>query len=245
MVYTIIVNRLYVHDYTHYFSPSIAFRYDCTWRGQPLLHGTAVDLFYFSLNLYTDAVMSNPTSATYRIGTNFCLELGRTSPTPRTNINLNLRILNLESNWEKGIAAVFPAPDIMVEKDGVTYYSAPSGTNPSDMVTIEFMMEYPLLRPGAARLEDPQALQTAVFGDRLTFRSDFALRNGSTPISVRCMIFESLLGTWTTTVNNSLGGETCSSTIRECGECLCDCVKVCLCEVCLCEGVFVWQKIWQ
>ena len=189
--------------------------------------------------------MSNPTSATYKIGTNFCLELGRTSPTPRTNINLNLRILNLQGNWEEGIAAVFPAPDITVKKDGVTYYSVSSGTNPSDNVTIEFMMEYPLLRPGAARLEDPQALRTAVFGDRLTFRSDFALRNGSTPISVRCMIFESLLGTWTTTVNNSLGGETCSSTIRGCGERLCDCVRVCLCEVCLCKGMFVWQKIWQ
>ena len=178
--------------------------------------------------------MSNPTSAVYKIGTNFCLEFGRTSPTPTTNVALNMRILNVQGNQEEGIAAVFPTPDVTVEKDGVTYYSIQRGTITTGMITIEFMMEYPLLRPGAARLEDPQALMPAIFGDRLTFRSDFTLRNASTPMSTGRMIFDSLLGTWTTTVNNSLGDEICSSTIRECGGCLCE---VCLCEVCLCEGV--------
>ena len=176
--------------------------------------------------------MSTPTSAAYKIGTNFCLEFNNTSQTPRTNVNLNLRILNLQGNRDEGIAAVFPTPsDVTVEKDGVIYYSVPRGTNPSNMITVEFMMEYPYLRPGAASFETPQALLTAVFGDRLTFRSYFELRNESIPMRIGREIFDSLLGTWTTTVNNSLGGETCSSTIRECGECLC--------EVCLCEGVCV------
>ena len=175
--------------------------------------------------------MSTPTSAAYKIGTNFCLEFNQTSPTPRTNVNLNLRVLNLQDNREEGIAAVFPTPDVTVEKDGVIYYSVPRGTNPSNMITVEFMMEYPYLRPGAASFENPVALSTAVFGDRLTFRSYFELRNESIPMRIGREIFDSLLGTWTTTVNNSLGGETCSSTIRECGECLC--------EVCLCEGVCV------
>ena len=177
---------------------------------EPATPGMAVDLFLFlSLNLYTGPVMSNPTSAAYKIGTNFCLEFNNTSPTPRTNVNLNLRILNLQGNRDEGIAAVFPTPsDVTVEKDGVIYYSVPRGTNPSNMITVEFMMEYPYLRPEATSFETPQALSTAVFGDILTFRSFFSLRNASIPMRIGREIFDSLLGTWTTTVNNSLGGET-------------------------------------
>ena len=191
--------------------------------------------------------MSSPTSAAYKIGTNFCLQFGSTSPTPTTNVDLNLQILNLQGNREQGIAAVFPTPDVTVEKDGVIYYSVPRGTNPDNMITVEFMMEYPYLMPGAASFETPQALSTAVFGDRLTFTSYFTLRNASITMSTGRAIFESLLGTWTTTVNNSLGGETCSSTIREClceGDCVrCACVIMWvlrgLCEACLCEGTCV------
>ena len=49
VVQAIIVNRLYVHEYIHYFSASIAFGHDGTWRGQPLLGQMAVDLFFLSL----------------------------------------------------------------------------------------------------------------------------------------------------------------------------------------------------
>ena len=165
--------------------------------------------------------MSNPTFAAYKIGTNFCLEFNLTSPTPATNVNLDFHVLNSEGNREQGVATVFPTPVITtVEKDGVTYYSVPNGTISSDMITIEFMMNYPFLRSGAARLEDPQAL-TPESSERLLFQSYFILRNASIPMSMGRMIFDSLLGTWTTTVNNSLGSETCSSTIRECGGCFC------------------------
>ena len=150
-----------------------------------------------------------------------------------------MRLLNLPGS-DGGTATIFPSPpDITVEKDGVTYTSVPRDVDASTMITMEFMMEYPFLRTGDARLENPQALEITVFSDILRFSSYFTLRNASTPASVGRAIFDSLLGTWTTTVNNSLGSETCSSTIRECGGCLCEgvCVRMCLCEGVLSQKV--------
>ena len=141
--------------------------------------------------------------------------------TPRTEARLDLPLLNEQS--AEDMAGVFPAPpDVTVEKDGVIYYSLPNGVTITP--TMEFMMAFPLLTSSTA-------LSSVVVGDVLTFRSFFTGGNGSMPLSMRRMIFDSLLGTWTATFNNSLGSETCSSTIRECGGCLCEGV--------LCEDVFV------
>ena len=141
--------------------------------------------------------------------------------TPRTRAELESSLLNIRS--AEDMAEVFPAPpDVTVEKDGVIYYSLPNRVTITP--TMEFMMAFPFLTSSSA-------LSSVVAGDVLTFSSFFTGGNGSVALSMRRMIFDSLLGTWTATFNNSLGSETCSSTIRECGGCLCEGV--------LCEDVFV------
>ena len=150
----------------------------------------------------------------------------------------------IRRNLAEDTPGASPKPDRMWKKDGVTYYSARLGDVP--MPTGEFMMTYPLL---ASEVKTPDALVGSV-GGSLAFTSDFILTNltmvmltpGTTPTTARRLIFESLLGTWTCSVNNSLGTETCSSTVRECGRCWCLCdgvlVQSCLHSVCIIVSLF-------
>ena len=151
----------------------------------------------------------------YKIGANFCLEFGSTSPT-RTRATLDCHII--QRNLPTNIPGAFPQPKRTWKKNGVTYYSATVGDVP--VITPEFMMTHPLLQ-GPVTFD---AFRTRNSGS-LFFNSQFTLRNtslvmfppGTTPASAKRMIFESLLGTWTCSANNSLGNDSCSSTIRECG----------------------------
>ena len=171
----------------------------------------------------------SPPLTTYKIGTNFCLEYN-TSVESRTMVNLRCDIGNLDRNLATNTPQVFPRNvPITWKKNGVTYYSNQTGTVVTDIViSPDFIMANPLLISGNQRLEDPQALMPSQESDdSLCFNSRFTLRNltlivlppGTTPETARRMIFESLLGTWTCTAANSLGNETCTSTIRECGGC--------------------------
>ena len=146
----------------------------------------------------------------YKIGTNFCLKFGTWA-----YIHCNIIQRNLPANKP----GAFPQPERTWKKDGVTYYSATVGDNP--VINPEFMMTNPLLMEG---LVSYKALQATRMGS-LILNSWFTLANnslvmfppGTTRGSAERMIFESLLGTWTCSVNNSLGNESCSSTVRECG----------------------------
>ena len=172
--------------------------------------------FFFAFNLYADPVVSNPPAAVYKIGTNFCLEFGSTSPA-RTRATLDCDII--QRNLPTNIPGAFPQPERTWEKDGVTYYSATLENTP--VITPEFMTKNSLMMQG---LTTPDVLEASVDGS-LVFNSQFTLKNtslvmfppGTTSASAKRMIFESLLGTWTCSVNNSLGNESCSSTIRKCG----------------------------
>ena len=107
----------------------------------------------------------------------------------------------------------------------MTYYSATPWAYP--VITPEFMTTNPLLQGLMSN-----ALRARTSGS-LVFNSQFTLGNnslvmfppGTTSASAKRMIFESLLGTWTCSVNNSLGNDSCSSTIRECGRYLHVCVS--------------------
>ena len=169
---------------------------------------------FFVFNSYADPVVSNPPAAVYKIGTNFCLEFGSTSPA-RTRGTLDCDII--QRNLSANIPGAFPQPERTWEKDGVTYYSATPWADP--VITPEFMTTNPLLQ---GLMSNALTAQTS---GSLVFKSHFTLWNnslvmfppGTTSASAKRMIFESLLGTWTCSVNNSLGNESCSSTIRECG----------------------------
>ena len=166
--------------------------------------------------MYADPVVSNPPAAVYKIGTNICLEFGSNSPA-RTRTTLDCDII--QRNLSANIPGAFPQPERTWKKDGVTYYSAMLGNTP--VITPEFMTKNSLMMQG---LTTPDVLEASVDGS-LVFNSQFTLKNtslvmfppGTTSASAKRMIFESLLGTWTCGVNNSLGNESCSSTIRKCG----------------------------
>ena len=133
----------------------------------------------------------------------------------------------IRRNLPANIPGAFPQPERTWEKDEVTYYSATPWAYP--VITPEFMTKNSLMMQG---LTTPDVLEASVDGS-LVFNSQFTLKNtslvmfppGTTSASAKRMIFESLLGTWTCSVNNSLGNDSCSSTIRECGRYLHVCVS--------------------
>ena len=167
------------------------------------------DSIFFAFNLYAD-----PTAwwwyYTFKIGTNFCLTFD-------TRAYTTLKCDIIQRNLHANIPGAFPQPERTWEKDEVTYYSATPWAYP--VITPEFLTTNPLLQGLMSN-----ALTARTSGS-LVFNSQFTLGNnslvmfppGTTSASAKRMIFESLLGTWTCGVNNSLGNESCSSTIRKCG----------------------------
>lgn len=155
--------------------------------------------------------MSYPYHAEYKIGTNFCLKFGR----GWTYIHCNIVQKNLPANTP----GTFPQPERTWKKDEVTYYSATVGDNP--VINPEFMMTNPFLMEGLVRYRALEATRrgSLILYTRFTLVNNSLVMfpSGTTRASAERMIFESLLGTWTCSANNSLGNESCSSTVRECG----------------------------
>ena len=106
----------------------------------------------------------------------------------------------------------------------MTYYSATVGDN-NFVINPEFVMTNPLLMEGLVRSRALTVTRWGAGAGSLVLNTWLTLANnslvmfppGTTRASAERMIFESLLGTWTCSVNNSLGNESCSSTVRECG----------------------------
>ena len=172
-------------------------------------------IFFLAFNLYAGPTGTNTYYAGYKIGTNFCLEFGR----GWTHIHCNIVQRNLPANTP----GAFPQPERTWKKDGVTYYSATVGDN-NFVINPEFVMTNPLLMEGLVRSRALTVTRwrgagSLVLYTRLTLANNSLLMfpPGTTRASAERMIFESLLGTWTCSVNNSLGNESCSSTVRECG----------------------------
>ena len=169
---------------------------------------------------------STPGMARYKIGTDFCLEFNGTS-IARTVVDLRCDVINTRDNRPTGVPQVFPEPPQQTwDKDGLTYYSLPTAVDPIGMINSEFFMTYPLLMLGLPAMPR-NPLQPSPFIDgSLIFTSTFTFGNltmsvlppGVTRERAERTAFENLLGTWTCSLNNSLGTETCSSRVRECGE---------------------------
>ena len=153
--------------------------------------------------------------ARYQVGTNFCLEFGRIQ---QTVLDCQL----VQRDFTTSTPGAVPEPDRTWDRNGVILYSEIVGGNPN--LNSEFFDENPYLMPG---IVIPYGLPLSAnnYDGSLRFRPYFT--NISVPgiypadISLRAarrLAFNDILGTWTCSSNNSLGGETCSSTIRECGK---------------------------
>ena len=163
------------------------------------------------------------TGSEYRIGTNFCLDFE--GPLQRTSATIDCQIVQRSS--KDNIPGAFPIPDHTWDREGIILYSA-IVQDPNPLLEMDFFMENPYLMPG---LVDPAHFPLAFLKYTGSLRFNHLFTNLSMAgmmadvypanISVRDaqrLVFNNILGTWTCTANNSLGGESCSSTIRECGK---------------------------
>ena len=164
-------------------------------------------------------VVVRPTGSEYRIGTNFCLDFE--GPRQRTSATLDCQIV--QQSIEDNIPGAFPTPDRTWDKDGIILYSVVSEEDPNPELEMDFFMENPYLMRG---LVEPSGFPLTIlstgslrFNHRFTNISSMGVYPADITVrDAQRLAFNNILGTWTCSANNSLGGESCSSTIRECGK---------------------------
>ena len=171
----------------------------------------------FSYSLCAGPVDVGPGGfARYRVGTNFCL---RFNDTDGRRIILDCQIIG--RNLSANIPGALPEPDRTWDRNGVILYSVMVGGNPT--LTMEFFDDNPYLMPG---IVSPSGLPlTALLNGSLALNPYFenitmpgVFPPDSSVGDAQRLAFNNILGTWTCSSSNSLGEETCSSTIRECGK---------------------------
>ena len=154
--------------------------------------------------------------ARYRVGTNFCLRFNDTDGR-RITLDCQIMLRDLSEN----IPGALPEPDRTWDRNGVILYSVIVGGNPT--LTMEFFDDNPYLMPG---IVSPSGLPlTALLNGSLALNPYFenitmpgVFPPDSSVGDAQRLAFNNILGTWTCSSSNSLGEETCSSTIRECGK---------------------------
>ena len=165
---------------------------------------------------------------TYRIGADFCIS---ENDVQRTRLILILRC-DIQHRVPGVTPLAYPIPDRTWTRNGVEVYTAQDGRSTADAILeSNFFMEGRnlILFPGVVERRFP--LITSIRGalafstihptDNLTtdpvLLLDLAER-GINSTNFRRRLFEQILGTWSCSVNNSIGRESPQSFIRECGK---------------------------
>ena len=166
----------------------------------------------------------------YRIGADFCI---------REDQLLRL-VLDCDIvNRIPGVTPLaFPTPDRTWTHDGILVYTAQDGESAADALfmsdffsegnNVIFMLG--VIAPTdvfIATNEGGLVFTSPSPSDNITVTSELAEiiiefeEEFGIPFDFRRFFFEQILGTWTCTANNSLGGESVQSVITDCGKTVC------------------------